>query len=70
VHSGAELPADRFPDVSVIQRDSNTLHLAYQGPVDALLKWLAQFPVDHVTTPETSLEEAFIQYYQREAGHE
>jgi ABC-2 type transport system ATP-binding protein len=65
-----ELPADRFPDVSVIQRDSNTLHLAYQGPVDALLKWLAQFPVDHVTTPETSLEEAFIQYYQREAGHE
>jgi ABC-2 type transport system ATP-binding protein len=65
-----ELPADRFPDVSVIQRDSNALHLAYQGPVDALLKWLAQFPVDHVTTPETSLEEAFIQYYQREAGHE
>jgi ABC-2 type transport system ATP-binding protein len=65
-----ELPADRFPGVSVIQRDSNALHLAYQGPVDALLKWLAQFPVDHVTTPETSLEEAFIQYYQREAGHE
>ncbi|MEJ2704429.1 MAG: ABC transporter ATP-binding protein [Sedimentisphaerales bacterium] len=64
------LPADRFPGVRVIQRNSNTLHLAYQGPVDALLKWLARFPVDHVATPETSLEEAFIQYYQREAGHE
>jgi hypothetical protein len=44
--------------------------VAYQGTVDALLKWLARFPVDRIATPETSLEEAFIHYYQKEAGHE
>jgi len=41
------------------------LHLAYQGPSDAVLKWVAQFPVDRISTPQTSLEEAFIQYYRQ-----
>jgi len=64
------LPANQLPGVRVIQQNSNTLHVAYQGTVDALLKWLAQFPVDRIATPETSLEEAFIHYYRKEAGHE
>jgi len=34
------------------------------------LKWLAQFPVDRIATPQTSLEDAFIQYYRKETGHE
>jgi hypothetical protein len=41
------------------------VHLAYRGESDAILKWLAQFRVDRVATPQTSLEEAFIQYYRQ-----
>jgi ABC-2 type transport system ATP-binding protein len=65
-----ELPTNQLPGVRVIQQNSNTMHIAYQGPVDALLKWLAQFPVERIATPETSLEDAFIHYYQKEADHE
>ncbi len=64
------LPADKLPGVRVIEQNSNTLHIAYQGTVDAVLKWLAQFPVDRIATPETSLEDAFMQYYRKESGHE
>ena len=64
------LPAGQLPGVRVIQQNSNTLHVAYQGTVDPLLKWLARFPVDRIATPETSLEEAFIQYYRKEDEHE
>jgi ABC-2 type transport system ATP-binding protein len=63
-------PADKLPGVRVIQQNSETLQIAYQGSVDAVLKWLAQYPVDRIATPETSLEDAFMQYYQKEAGYE
>jgi len=65
-----ELLAGELPGVRVIQQNSNTLHVAYQGTIDALLKWLAQYQVDRIATTETSLEDAFIQYYRKEAGHE
>ena len=65
-----ELPEDQLPGVRIIQQNTNTLHISYQGTVDALLKWLSQFPVDRIATTETSLEEAFIHYYQKEAGRE
>jgi ABC-2 type transport system ATP-binding protein len=65
-----ELPKDQLPGVRIIQQNTNTLHISYQGTVDALLKWLAQFQVDRIATTETSLEDAFIHYYQKEAGHE
>jgi len=64
------LQPNQLPGVRVIQQNSDSLIIAYQGAVDALLKWLAQFPVDRIATPETSLEDAFIQYYRKEAGHE
>ena len=64
------LPTDRLPGVRLIRQDDSSLHLAYYGTAEAIIKWLAKFPVDNITTPETSLEEAFIQYYQREDGHE
>lgn len=63
------LPVGKLPGVRVISQDSETLQVAYQGSADAVLKWLAQFPVDRIATPETSLEDAFIQYYQKETGH-
>ena len=65
-----ELLEDQLPGVRIIQQNTNTLHISYQGTVDALLKWLAQFPVDRIATTETSLEEAFIHYYQKETGNE
>jgi ABC-2 type transport system ATP-binding protein len=65
-----ELLPGELPGVRVIQQNSDTLHVAYQGTVDSLLKWLAQFPIDRIATPETSLEDAFIQYYRKEIGHE
>ena len=59
------LPVDKLPGVRLIKQETETLHMAYQGSIDPLLKWLAQYPVDRISTPQTSLEEAFIQYYNR-----
>ena len=59
------LPVEKLPGVRLIQQEPETLHLAYQGSIDPLLKWLAQYPVDRISTPQTSLEDAFIQYYNK-----
>jgi ABC-2 type transport system ATP-binding protein len=70
---GSQVPVlhtDQPPSVRIIQQNTNTMHISYQGTIDALLKWLAQFPVDRIATTETSLEEAFIQYYKKETGRE
>ncbi len=64
------LPTDRIDGIRVIQQNETSLHVAYQGTADAVLKWLARFPVDRIATPQTSLEDAFIQYYRKEAGNE
>jgi len=61
-----EVPAEQLPGVRLIQQRPGMLHLAYQGSSDAVLKWLAQFPVDYIATPQTSLEEAFMQYYEQQ----
>jgi len=58
-----EVPTDQLPGVRVIQQEPGTLHVAYHGTADGLLKWLARFPIDRIATPRTSLQEAFIQYY-------
>jgi ABC-2 type transport system ATP-binding protein len=60
-----QVPLDRLPGVRVVQQQPGTLHLAYQGTSDAVLKWVAQFAVDRIATPQTSLEEAFMQYYKQ-----
>jgi ABC-2 type transport system ATP-binding protein len=59
------LPIDKPPGVHLIQQEQESLHLAYHGPVDPVLKWLSHYPVDRISTPQTSLEEAFIQYYNK-----
>jgi ABC-2 type transport system ATP-binding protein len=60
-----DVPLPQLPAVRVVEQEPGMLHLAYQGAADAVLKWAAQFPVDRVATPQTSLEEAFIQYYRQ-----
>ena len=60
-----DVPVDRLPGVRVVERQAHMLHIAYQGTSDAILKWIAQFPIDRISTPQTSLEEAFMQYYQQ-----
>ena len=68
---GAQVPplsADRLAGVRVISQDSDTLHVAYQGTAEAVLKWIANLPVDRIATPQTSLQEAFMQYYEKEVG--
>jgi beta-exotoxin I transport system ATP-binding protein len=62
------VPADQFPGMQLLQRRPGMLDLAYHGPADPIMKWLAQFPVDRIATPQTSLEEAFMQYYQIRSG--
>ena len=63
------LPTEGLPGVRMIQQDDTSLHLAYHGTAESVIKWLARFPVDRIATPETSLEDAFIQYYRKEADH-
>jgi hypothetical protein len=57
-------PRSSLADVRVVERGAKSLHVAYRGSPDPLLKWIAQYPVDRVAMPQTSLEEAFMQYYQ------
>jgi len=62
------VPEDELPGVRVVQQGPGILHLAYQGTADAILKWISQFPVERIATPQTSLEEAFMQYYEKQRG--
>jgi ABC-2 type transport system ATP-binding protein len=62
------VPADQLPGVRVVQQGPGMLHLAYQGTADAILKWIGEFPVERIATPQTSLEEAFMQYYEKQPG--
>jgi ABC-2 type transport system ATP-binding protein len=64
------LPIDILPGLRILRQESRVLHLAFQGPVDPVLKWLTQFSVERISTPQTSLNEAFMQYYQKEADHD
>jgi len=58
------LPVEHLGGVREVKRKGQMLHIAYQGKADKVLKWLAKFPVSRIDTPQTSLEEAFIQYYR------
>ncbi len=54
-----ETPSAQLPGVRIVEQEPGVLHVAYQGPADPVLKWVSRFPVDRITTPQTSLEEAF-----------
>lgn len=63
-------PLSGIKHMRVVKQDRESLEIAYQGTAEPVLKWLSQFPVDRIATPETSLEDAFIQYYRREGSRE
>jgi ABC-2 type transport system ATP-binding protein len=58
------VPLSQLPGVRVVEQKPGNLHLAYQGSSDPILKWIARFPIDRIATPETSLQDAFMQYYR------
>lgn len=51
--------------IRIVEQKPGMIHLAYQGQCDPVLKWVAQWPIDRISTPDTSLEEAFMQYYRK-----
>ena len=63
-----DLPVEKLEGAREIVRKGQMLHIAYQGKADTVLKWLAQFPVSRISTAQTSLEEAFMQYYSDSSG--
>ncbi len=65
-----DVPIPQLPGVRIVEQEPGMLDVAYQGAADAILKWAAQFPVDRIATPQTSLEEAFIQYYRQPSNGE
>jgi len=62
-----EFPAEHFKQARVVHREGGFLLLAVRGTPDEILKWLAQFPVERISTPEPTLEEAFMVYYHEGA---
>jgi ABC-2 type transport system ATP-binding protein len=54
-----------LPGVELLSQDDNTaMWLQVRGDMDALVKTLAQYPVDDIETQRPSLEEIFLAYYQ------
>jgi ABC-2 type transport system ATP-binding protein len=62
---------DGIPEgVAVVERRERSLLLeARAEAMDALVKWLARYQVEHLTAREPTLDELFMRYY-REAGSE
>lgn len=56
-------------DFELVEQKPGMIHLAYQGQCDPILKWVSQWPIDRIATPDTSLEEAFLQYYRKSNGN-
>jgi ABC-2 type transport system ATP-binding protein len=59
-----QLPEELLSSVRIVEQGSSMLCMAYQGNARAILQWLSLSSVDRIATVETSLEEAFMQYYQ------
>ena len=45
-----------------------TFEVRYQGSPDSLLLWLASLSILEITSPQISLEEAFLAYYREDLG--
>ena len=63
------IPAETFKTLDgVIEvnalNEGHGLHLAMQGPADAVIKAAARYPVVSLTTYEPSLEDIFLRYYE------
>ncbi|OGV74382.1 MAG: hypothetical protein A3K19_27215 [Lentisphaerae bacterium RIFOXYB12_FULL_65_16] len=60
-------PLDRLPNLRVLHAEGRMLHLAYHGSPDGVLRWAATHSVERISTPQASLEDAFVQYYNGDA---
>jgi hypothetical protein len=52
----------------VIRQEPRSLHLAYKGTAEAVMKWIARFPVERISTPEVPLERAFVRLMRGKPG--
>ncbi len=60
------VPVETLPTVRIVEQKPGMLHLAYHGQVNPVLEWLSPFAIDRMTTPQTSLQEVFMQYYEKQ----
>jgi ABC-2 type transport system ATP-binding protein len=70
IHFGSAVPREEFqniPGIRDLQVENNTLRCSVVGSEDALFKAAARFEILNVVSPEVSLEEIFIDYYQGDA---
>lgn len=50
--------------VEVLRQEGRHFNLAVHGNIDALIKHLAQFPIEDLEFPEATLEDTFMRYYE------
>jgi ABC-2 type transport system ATP-binding protein len=71
VRFAGDVPVDGFDRIEGV-RDvavaDGVVRLHIQGPMDALIKELAHYPVQTLTSEEPDLEEIFLAYYGRSHG--
>lgn len=60
---------DRIPGVRDVVVDDGTARFVVEGPMDALVKELARYPVQTLTSEEPELDEIFLSYYEAANGH-
>lgn len=58
-----EYPCDPESGVRVIEQSDRYIHLAYHGSPDVILRWAAGYSVKRLLSPEATLEEAFLHYF-------
>jgi ABC-2 type transport system ATP-binding protein len=58
----------RLPNVREAEAERALLHLVVEGPVDAVVKALAEHEVVSITSHEPDLEEVFLEYYREDGA--
>ena len=58
----------RLPNVRTADAERTLLHLVVEGPVDAVVKALAEHEVVSTTSHEPDLEEVFLDYYREDGA--
>ena len=70
LHLKTELPREalRLPGAELVRLDHKEAEFLVKGETGALLKALAELPIEEVSFPEPTLEEAFLEFYQVAPG--
>ncbi|MBI2172515.1 MAG: ATP-binding cassette domain-containing protein [Chloroflexi bacterium] len=66
----ADVPLEglRLPGAELVRRENQDAEFLVKGEPGPLLKALAALPLEEVTFPEPTLEEAFLEFYQEAPG--